>query len=165
MKKLSARAAVIFTVLTLSGCGSDLRETLISSAVGDMNKAAGSLSSIKENLEKLDKEKKNEDKVALLKKAAESTNTLRSAALGLQRVKQASLQLEPASKETRDEYREKYQDRLRAAVQRLEKEQKGLNEALIQAEKKHPDQKKELAELKQKLQLAQGEFELQAKQQ
>jgi hypothetical protein len=100
-----------------------------------------------------------------LKKAIQSADSLRLSAKSLQDLKQESLQVEPTSGEVREEYRQKYRVSLPAAVQRVEKGQKALNEALLQAEKNHPDQKPALVELKQKLQLAQAEFELQAKQQ
>jgi DNA repair exonuclease SbcCD ATPase subunit len=165
MKKLIVLAGTLCVTLTVCGCGSDLREALINGATESMNKASGTLSAIKENVDKWDKETREAEKTNVLKKAVESTKSLHTAAQGLQRVRQEAMQLEPAAKELREQNREKYQKGIVAAVERLNKEQKGLNDALIQAEKNHPDQKTKLTELKQKLQLAQAEFELQAKQQ
>jgi hypothetical protein len=165
MKKLTVLAGAFCTALLLAGCSSDVREALIDGTIGSMNKAASSLTGIKDNVDKWDKEKKETDKNALLKKAIEGTNSLRTAAQGLLRVKQEAMQLEPATKEQREEYRKKYQERIAAATESVSRAQDGLNQALVNAEKNHPDQKTALTELKQKLQLAQAEFELQAKQQ
>jgi len=165
MKKLIALVGTLGMALTFTGCGSDVREAVIAHAIESMNKAASGLGGIRENVEKWDKEKKDTEKTALLKKAVEGTSSLHTAAQGLQRVKQETLQLEPTPKEQREEYRTKYQDSIGKAVQRVKTEQDALNQALSQAEKNHPDQKTALTELKQKLQLAQAEFEMQAKQQ
>jgi hypothetical protein len=165
MKKLLVLAGTLCVTLTVCGCGSDLREDLINGTTESMNKASSTLVAIKENVEKWDKEKRDNEKTALLKKAAESTKSLHSAAQGLQRVREEAARLKPATDEVRDDYREKFKKNIAAAVERLDKETKGLNQALLQAEKNHPDQKAALTELKQKLQLAQAEFERQAKQQ
>jgi outer membrane murein-binding lipoprotein Lpp len=169
MKRSFVLAAVMCGLLVVSGCGTDVRENVISLTIESLTKAAGSLASIKEAVAKWDsKDTKEADKAAWLKKAMdriEGTNSLRTAAQGLLQAKQAAQQLEPASKEVRDEYFEKYQKNIQDAVKRVQKEQDALNEALRQAEQNHPDQKTALAELKQKLQLAQGEFEVQTKQQ
>jgi hypothetical protein len=165
MKKLIVPSGTFCLTLMVMGCSSDVRESLIARTRDNMTKAASNLSSIKENLEKWDKEKKEADKNALMKKAVEGTNNLRNVAQDLLRIKQETKQLEPATREQRDEYRQKYQASLASAAQRVLKEQEGLNQALVNAEKNHPDQKVALTELRQKLHLAQAEFELQAKQQ
>jgi hypothetical protein len=165
MKKLIVLACTFFLALTVAGCGGDQRADLIGRVLTNVNKASTSMTTIKENLEKLDKEKKDTDKAALVKKAIEGTNTLAAAAKELHQIKQESLTIEPASKEQIEEYRDKQRDAIRAAVKRVSEAQTAMNAALVHAEKNHPDQKNGLTELRQKLHVAQAEFELQVKQQ
>ncbi len=165
MKKFIAPLGALCLTLVLSGCGSDLREVLISGTIEKLNKAKTSLPNIKTNVAKWDKETKDAEKTKLLKSAMDGTNSLRGVARELQEIKQATGQLDPTTKEQREEYLQKYRDRLGSAVEGLKKEQTGLNDALIMAEKNHPQLKTALAELKQKLQLAQSEFDVLTKQQ
>ena len=164
MKKLVALGSTFFLVLALSGCSSDQREAQISKTIGELNKAASSITNIKENVDKWDKESKDAEKTKYLKQAIEGTNTLKKIAQELQAIKQTTETLEPATKEQKEEYAEKYRAQLGSAINRVNQEQTALNEAMIRAETAHRDMANALGELKQKLQLAQGEFEVLTKQ-
>jgi hypothetical protein len=162
MNKLTVLAGACM-LLALSGCGSDLRESLVTQTIDTLGKTSNTLTNIKESLERLDKAKTDAEKKELLDKAAEGSSSLRKLAQNLQQIKQAAAQLEPASEEVREAYREKFQNSLADATQRVKKEQDKLNQALLHAEAQHTQQKVALTELKTKLQTAQMEFELLSK--
>jgi hypothetical protein len=158
MKKLVVVGSLLSLVLT--GCSSDEREGQISKTISELNKAASSLGNIRDNVEKWEKETKDSEKNRFLKQAMDGTETLKSVAQQLQLIKQTTDKLEPATKEQKEEYAQKHRNALGSALNNVNKEQTALNEALTRAEAANRNLAGALGELKQKLQLAQGEFEV-----
>jgi hypothetical protein len=157
MKKWIAWASAVVVMVCLTGCGSDLREVLVGKAIDDLGKAASTIQGIRENVEKWEAETKDAEKKKFLDNAISATDTLKQVGQGFQGIKQATERLEPSSREQREELRRSFRDRLDKAIERLRKEQRSLNDAITRAD---GIKKGALAELKEKLQQAQGEFEV-----
>lgn len=157
MRKVFWPACPALMMFGLLGCGSDVRESLVSVAVKQINDASSNLGNIKENVEKWEKETKDADKTRHIKTAIEATERLKRNGQTLQEIKQEAAKLEPLSPEEKEELGKTFRKSLESAVQRLNKEMTSLNESMLRAEKVS---KSGIADLKQKLQVAQSEFEV-----
>lgn len=141
----------------LLGCGSDVRESLVVMAVKQVGDAATNLGNIKENVEKWEKETKDPEKARHIKTAIEATERLKRNGQTLQEIKQEAAKLDPISPEEKEELGKNFRKRLQTDVDRLSKEMNALNQTMARAEKAS---KSGIADLKQKLQVAQSEFEV-----
>jgi hypothetical protein len=155
MKKLMLLVGVL--ALCLSGCGSDERDQLISSAKDEIDKAGSNLDTIRENVQKWEKEKKETEKANLLKNAVNATAALSKNAQMFQAIKGRADRLEPSTPEQRKELVDKYRDRFASAIDEVNKKRIALNKTIAEAEKL--PERAALAELKISLQKAQGDFE------
>lgn len=145
----------------LAGCGSDMREVLVSTAVKQMNDAASNLASIRETVDKWEREKETKDKEKLIKSASETAERLKRNGQNFQEIKQQAEKLEPLSQQDKDELGKSFSKSLRGALDRVTKEMNALNETMARAEKVS---KTGIADLRQKLQHAQSEFEVLSRQ-
>lgn len=154
MRKALWLSCSLAMVLGLMGCGSDAREVQVSKTLKQLEDAANNVGRIKAKVEAWEKEPQ---KTQLLKDAVDDTEGLKKNGQALQEIKQENERLEPPSKEEKEEFAKGYRNKLTGAVDRLNKEQIALNQALARAEKIN---KAALAELNDKLRLAQREFEV-----
>lgn len=145
--------------LVLVGCGSDQRETLVSEAVKQMNEASGNMVSIRQSVEKWEKEPK--EKTKYLKAAGEAAERLKKNGQSFQFIKQQAEKLEALTQQEKDDLAKSFSKNLRGALDSVAKEMTALNATMARVEK---TDKTSISDLREKLRQAQSEFEVLSRQ-
>ncbi|MBM4067909.1 MAG: hypothetical protein FJ271_03055 [Planctomycetes bacterium] len=145
--------------LGLIGCSSDTRETLVSVAVKQMNDAASNMASIRQSVEKWEKEPK--EKAKYLKLAGDAAERLKKNGQAFQEIKQQADKLDVLTQQEKEEQAKTFEKSLRGALTTVTKEMAALNQTMARAEKVD---KTGISDLREKLRQAQSEFEVLSRQ-
>jgi hypothetical protein len=166
MKRRVVFAAACWLLASMVGCSSNPREAQLDAVIFTVNNTKAKLDIVKkkvtEALEKAAKANKNLTD-ADLKDAVAAAAELRNAGKAMQQIKEKTDSLKDSTtKEERDELIQKFRDKLQSALVGLDKAQSEVDDAIKKAEDRGP--KEAVDELKKTLKLAQGEFEVLARQ-
>ncbi|MCI0742345.1 MAG: hypothetical protein L0Y72_25215 [Gemmataceae bacterium] len=145
-----------------AGCGGDSREGHLSTAIEHMNNAATQISGIRDKIDEAVKKAEKDKGVPDFKEAVKAVEELKIIGKQMQKLDR---DIEEVNTGITDEERkvlaDRYKDNLQSAVTSLYDSKKLLNETLYNVEKSY---KEALKDLRTKLNEAEGEFEVLARQ-
>jgi hypothetical protein len=167
MRRHVVLVGMFFFLAAIVGCGSDTGDAQVSQAIGVINNARARLAVVKDEINKaVDKAAKENKELTDndLKPAVVEAGELRKFAAELQKVKDKSDAMKGAiTPEEREELARRFKGRLEEASIALQKTRDELDQAMKRAEDRGP--KTAVDELRKTLRLAQGDFEVIARQQ
>lgn len=155
MKRLLG-LSILGLAFAIAGCGSDPREGLISTTIENMRNAASQLANIKDRINEM--VKKTDKGTPDMKPVLEAVKSLKDIAKDVQKLLLQTEKIkEPLSEEDQKRLTSKYGEKLNDAITQINKERKGLKEALDSAEAKFKDAAKDL---RKRIEETDGEFEV-----
>ncbi|MCI0381260.1 MAG: hypothetical protein L0215_27055 [Gemmataceae bacterium] len=149
-------------MLVMAGCGGNSREGHLSTAIEHMNNAATQISGIKDKINEAVKKAEKEKAVPDFKEAVKAVDELKIIGKQMQKLDRDIEEVNiGVTDEERKDLADRYKDKLQSAVTSLYDSKKQLNETIHNVEKTY---KEALKDLRTKLNEAEGEFEVLARQ-
>jgi hypothetical protein len=167
MKRIVVLAGTFCLLAGLIGCSSNVGDALLNADVEVMNKSAAQLRSVKDRVNEAVQKAAKDNKSLTdtdLKPAVKAAEALKDIGKALQQLKEKTDALKDSTtKEEREELAQRFKDRMLTATVDLVKAQQEVDQAIRKAEERGP--REAVDELKKTLRMAEGEFEVLAKQQ